>query len=207
MGKLQAERKFLEQQKLKVTGKRETKWEEDLIKTKIEKQKYFGGQAMTWNVVDNLYKDVEAEIFTFLEAFKDKSEIYRNHVEIWKILTAINYIVSKKNATIEELETGAMNCELFCERFSVLFPSQNITRKMHVLSCVLPRYVREGNVYKYLKILQKGENLHAVFNQLERRFINVKIRYVRYFLMLKEYYNMLKTDTSMFDKQKKKIEN
>ena len=147
---------------------------------------------MTWNVVDNLYKDVDAGKFTFLEALKDKPEIYRKHVEQWKILANINKIISKKNSSKEELEDGAKHCELFCEKYPVNFPFHNITRKMHVLSCVMPKFVRQGIFYKFLKIEQKAENLHCVFNNLERRFLYQKNKAKKYFLMLKEYENMLK---------------
>ena len=63
---------------------------------------------------------------------------------------------------------------------------------MHVLSCVMPKFVRQGTTYKFLKIEQKAENLHCVFNNIERHFLYQKNKAKRYFLMLKEYENMLK---------------
>ena len=88
------------------------------------------------------------------------------------------------------------------KKYPVNFPFHNITRKMHVLSCVMPKFVRQGTVYKFLKIEQKAENLHCVFNNLERRFLYQKNKAKRYFLMLKEYKNMLKKDNTLFEKKK-----
>ena len=65
-------------------------------------------------------------------------------------------------------------------------------------------FVRQGTVYKFLKIEQKAENLHCVFNNLERRFLYQKNKAKRYFLMLKEYDNMLKKDNTLFEKKKRK---
>ena len=65
-------------------------------------------------------------------------------------------------------------------------------------------FVRQGTVYKFLKIEQKAENLHCVFNNLERRFLYQKNKAKRYFLMLKEYENMLKKDNTLFEKKKRK---
>ena len=105
-----------------------------------------------------------------------------------------------KNPKQEDLETGAAQCELFCEIFPMKFPNHTISRKMHVLSCVVPHYVRQGVVFRYLKIEQKTENLHAIYNELERQFANVRNIAHRYFLMLKAYENKLKTDMSAFKK-------
>ena len=175
----------LQQKKINFTGKRETKWIDDLKKTKITTQKYFGGEAMTWNVVNNLYKNVKERKFTFLQALRDKPEIYRQHVELWKILARIDEIVSMKNPSTEQLEEGAGLCELICELFPVFFPKENITRKMHVLSFVLPSNLREGTVYKFLKIEQKSENLHVDLNQAEKNYLTTKNHAQRLFSMLK----------------------
>ena len=88
--------------------------------------------------------------------------------------------------------------------YPVNFPFHYITRKMHVLSCVMPKFVRQGTTYKFLKIEQKAENLHCVFNNIERRFLYQKNKAKRYFLMLKEYENMLKKDNTLFEKKTRK---
>ena len=87
-----------------------------------------------------------------------------------------------------------------CTLRPVLFPDESITRKQHVVSFVLPKYIREGKIYKYMKILErKSENLHCVFNALERKFVSAVNQAKRFFFMLREYEHRLKTDISMFD--------
>ena len=76
-----------------------------------------------------VYKDIEADNFTFLEAIKDKPEIYMKHKRIYTILANVNKTISTKNATQDELEEGARNCELFGEIYPVLFPEETISRK------------------------------------------------------------------------------
>ena len=56
---------------------------------------------------------------------------------------------------------------------------------MHVLSFVLPKYVLDGTVYKFLKIEQKAENLHVALNNAERNYLNTKNHATRLFSMLK----------------------
>ena len=62
-------------------------------------QKYFGGEGLTWNAIDLVYKDIDAGKFTFLEAIKDHPDIYMKHKRIYTILANVNKAISKKNAT------------------------------------------------------------------------------------------------------------
>ena len=81
-------------------------------------------------------------------------------------------------------------CEKFTEVFPVLFPSNHITRKMHVLSIVAPKQIREqGSVYRMMKIEQQGEKLHKKLNDLDRQFGNIKNKSKRFFYMLRELEN------------------
>ena len=68
-------------------------------------------------------------------------------------------------------------------------------------------HVREGSVYKFLKIEHKIENLHHIFNKIETNFLSVKNRAYRYFLMIREYENMVKTDQSLFEQISRNIWN
>ena len=94
------------------------------------------------------------------------------------------------NANREQIEDAATKCEKFTAAFPMLFPQNNITRKMHALSIVLPRQIRkDGIFYKMLKIEQMGESLHQKLNTLETRYANVRPKSKRYFLMLQELEN------------------
>ena len=54
------------------------------------------------------------------------------------------------------------------------------------------KQIREqGLVYKILKLVESGENLHHKLNKLERQYNNVTNRSERMFSMIKEYKNSL----------------
>ena len=63
--------------------------------------------------------------------------------------------------TSEEKFFASENLKKFTNRFPILFPNQNITRKMHILSFVLPNLVENDKsdnlCHKYLKVEQAGE--------------------------------------------------
>ena len=74
----------------------------------------------------------------------------------------------------------------------MLFPEENLTRKMHILGIIAPRQIRRENIaYKMLKIEQCGEALHQKWNTLERRYASISNRSERFFQMLQEYENNL----------------
>ena len=48
---------------------------------------------------------------------------------------------------------------------------QNISRKQHCVSLILPEIIRrENGIYKYLKVEQEGERIHKRLNDLVRKF-------------------------------------
>ena len=111
------------------------------------------------------------------------------------ILTDVDEIISNRNPSPEDLEFGASQSEKFCAVYPINFPSESITRKMHVLSFVIPRHIRSGSAYRYLKIEQKGENLHCELNKLERELLSIKNVPSRYLMMIKKVENKLKATT------------
>ena len=75
-------------------------------------------------------------------------------------MTKVDTLLSQPNEkTVEQRKEAAHAYEQFTKRFPVLF-NRNMTRKMHVLSCVLPSDIREtGDYYKYLTQLSDRELL------------------------------------------------
>ena len=125
-----------------------------------------------------------------MDCLRDRPAIYRKYKTIWDILSNAKKGFSQKNATKGELEETAKICEKFTEVFPMLFPSNHITRKMHVLSIVAPKQIREqGAVYKMMKIEQQGEKIHKQLNDLDRQFGNIRNKAKRFFYMLRELEN------------------
>ena len=112
---------------------------------------------------------------------------------VLKLLMILHLVKSNyRTTTTEQLEKTAVECAKFTNIFPVLFPEENITRKMHVLSIVAPKQIKEQKLaYKMFKVEQMGESIHKTFNELERRFANQFNKSQQYYLMLREYENLL----------------
>ena len=69
---------------------------------------------------------------------------------------------------------------------------------MHILSIIGPRQIREdGDFFKYLKLEQAIERAHHELNELEKQYECVKNKSEKYFLMIKSYKNLQKTDQNI----------
>ena len=77
-------------------------------------------------------------LLTFLEG---KEEKHKKHLKIWNIIVNIDSFFSTPSPTQEQAENGAQLCESFGEFYPVYFPKNNLTRKMHSLSYVFPRFI------------------------------------------------------------------
>ena len=119
-------------------------------------------------------------------------------MKLFTILTNIDTLLTKSGEkTPEERELTAQACEEFGKFFPVNF-KRSLTRKMHVISYVAPQQIRnEGDFFKYLKLEQEIERAHHVLNILERRFEAVKNKAVKYFLMIRAFKNLQKSDFSI----------
>ena len=139
----------------------------------------------------------------FLEPINDKINLYNNHKTIFNILSNINTSVSTKNASKDVLEKGAKECIKLGESFPVLFPSESITRKQHVVTFVLPKFLRSGTCYKFLKIEQMCEYLHCLYNGYESSRKNIKYRGRRFFRCIRLNENAMKTGRHKLEKRLK----
>ena len=145
---------------------------------------------MVGNVEMKFHEEILSGNYGFLDCLNDRRAIQLKYKKIWDILSNAKKGFSQKNATKAQLEATAKVCETFTEVFPMLFPSYNITRKMHVLSIVAPKQIREqGAVYKMMKIEQQGEKIHKQLNDLDRQFGNIKNKAKRFFYMLRELEN------------------
>ena len=166
----------------------------------VHPEAYFGGEV---ELVGNMrhkilvdFREGNNSLLTFLEG---KEEKHKKHLKIWNIIVNIDSFFSTPSPTQKQAKNGAQLCESFGEFYPVYFPKNNLTRKMHSLSYVFPRFIREQNIcYKMLKLEQEGERLHHVLNEIERRYENIKKQPLRYFYMLLEYENFKKCDMSIF---------
>ena len=86
----------MEDERLKIKGIREEKLDQTWVEMKVEQGKYFGGEALTWSVVEKVYKDILCGKFSFLEPIKDQKNLYDNHKTIFSILANVHKVISTK---------------------------------------------------------------------------------------------------------------
>ena len=95
----------------------------------------------------------EDEIIT---CFDKHNEIKERFEKLWRILSNCFKYFSTKNLS---------DLKKFTKVFPFLFPERPLTRKMHVFSLVLPKYIRKYKIpCKILKLEQETEHLHHVLN-------------------------------------------
>ena len=76
---------------------------------------------------------------------------------------------------LEEFDEDDINmikktCEKWGEYWPKAFPHKNISPKGHIISIVLPKSVEYlRSFYRFYKLEQKGEEIHSVLNDLERK--------------------------------------
>ena len=61
-------------------------------------------------------------------------------------------------------------CEKWGRHWPVDFPNNNITPKCHILTFVIPKVISETrSFFRFYKVEQKGESIHADFNDIDRK--------------------------------------
>ena len=72
---------------------------------------------------------------------------------------------------------------------------------MHILSCVLPKQIREQKmVHIMLKVEQEGERLNKVLNEIETKLVHITNKPARYFQMIRDLENKILSDQTYFEK-------
>ena len=86
---------------------------------------------------------------------------------VWAVLANLNAYISKPVLDHSEF---AFECEKLGSFIPMFFPTQNVTRKLHIVSYVLPKIIRSDTskniCYEYMKFEQGGERLHAILNKI-----------------------------------------
>ena len=190
---------------IQLMGSHETCLKRNLDYLGVEPNAFFGGEVDLvgnyWHKILVDYREGKKSVLAFLE---NNVELYKKHDEVWEIISKIDKFFSTPSPSPDEAEKGATLCEEFGETFPVNFPERQITTKIHTLSFVFPKFIREQNIcYKMLQLEQGGERLHAILNRIEKKLENISNPSTRYWLLLKEYENLRRSDLSIFAKTKR----
>ncbi len=143
---------------------------------------------------------------------KEMPEKAKNYLILYKILANVWMTLRINNNKIddEDLTELVYHCEAWSKKLPVLFPERNVTRKGHTLSFHVPQYlIKYKTFYRYYKLEQAGESIHATMNRLMRRLANVTPKSRRLWKIIEHFEMMngvnkdnLKTRTRAPNKQK-----
>ena len=79
-------------------------------------------------------------------------------------------------------------CEDWGRNWQKDFPHRNITPKGHDLVFVIPEFIkRSRSFYRYYKIEQKGESIHAELNDIERKIWSIRNEEERHWQYIERY--------------------
>ena len=143
-----------------------------------------------------IYKNFLKGESKLIDMFKCFPELHKNLKELFTIVSKNHEYFGKPSTTANEKAAAAENAALFTKKMPFYFPEVPITRKMHVMAFVISPLIAKDKTpnicYKYLKLEQMGERLHAIWNLLHRtRFFSVRNGNERLKQMFLEYENSL----------------
>ena len=167
--KLQAECDSFRSKFDSVVGEREKRLSDSLDQMGVIRQSYHGNVF-----VGNHCKKILQNFHLLTEVVRDQEEMFNNFNEIFTIFRDIQRLMSANRfLTFDEIEKLNDLCINFGNRFPVLFPNRNLTRKMHELIFTVPRFVRKFKTLGKLSE-EEGESLHAAVNQELRQLACVR---------------------------------
>jgi hypothetical protein len=197
--------KEMKNRNVQIMGKYENKLEQASEKLGLKSEVYHGGDAMVGNTVAKIFKDVGRDDSVLLEVFEDQPDLQNKFQSIWTILSTCFTYVSKPNLTDEENESLAQEMEKFTFLFPIHFPEENITRKMHVFSMVLPWYVRKYKMaHLMLKLEQLTESMHNKLNTAENLNRNIRNAGHRLLNCIRDIENRKHCDLNLFQSRKRR---
>ena len=194
---LKASLKLVEQKKLNKMGEAEKSLEDNLKKLKVKGEVYFGVDNFVGNSMHKIYKNFYNQESILIDNFKEENqELFSKLLHLWTLLSNLHFFFAKPVTTSEEKETATKEAKEFTKLFPIYFPEQSITRKIHILGFVIPKFIREDTsdniCHKFLKIEQAGERVHNVWNTLtRRRFFAIKDKKMKLKSIFMEYENSL----------------
>ena len=137
----------------------------------------------------------------------NKPDRANKYLQLFKVLANVWMTMRIPNEKLddEDLQEITNYCQEWSKLLPVLFPERNITQKGHVLSIHIPQYLAKyRSFYRYYKLEQMGESIHAKMNMLMRRLAPVRPNSRRLWKIIEHYEMMNKVDQKHLEKRKKK---
>lgn len=134
--------------------------------------------------------DARGGKFELLKCIESDSQLHAKFVRTFSTLANASDIFKLpiENYDEECLAQVKSICEEWGKLWTVEFPHRNMTPKGHILSFVLPKIAEEwGTFYRFYKVEQKGESIHADMNDIARKTWCVRKKEDRLWKLIERY--------------------
>ena len=152
--------------------------------------RYHGGELQGkqfQKLLDNARGDAE---YKLLECIAEEKT---NHEKFKKAIKILADISDALKMPLEEFDGDDIKMiRELCEEWGKFWPKEfshrNITPKGHILSFVLPQIVAKlKTFYRFYKVEQKGEEIHAELNDIDRKAWVMKNKEARLWTLIYRY--------------------
>ena len=178
----------LEQNENEMSGPRQNILKESM-KVLGDIARFHGGE-LQGKQVQKLLDDARNETFNILECINDCKDIKDKFVRAFTTLANISDILKLPVETFNDEEVSMIKkvCEDWGRQWPVDFPKRNLTPKGHILIFTVPKIIEEKRMfYRYYKVEEKGEAIHAEFNDIERKVWAIKNTEDRMWKFIEKY--------------------
>ena len=127
-------------------------------------------------------------------------------MKLFKVLASVWTTLRMPNDNLDEEDISEIvnYCQEWGKLLPTLFPERSVTRKGHALSIHVPEYLKKyKSYYRYYKLEQMGESIHAQMNNIARRFAPVRPKSMRLWRIVEQYEMSNHVDKSLLAKRKR----
>jgi hypothetical protein len=128
------------------------------------------------------------------------------YMKLFKVLANVWTTLRMPNDHLddEDISEIVKYCQEWGKLLPTLFPERSITRKGHALSIHIPEYLEKfKSYYRYYKLEQMGESIHAKMNNIGRKFAPIRPKSRRLWKIVEQYEMSNHVDKSLLAKRKK----
>ena len=171
-----------------VSGPRQRLMKEAMVKLG-DIARYHGGD-LQGKQVQKLLDDAREETFEILKSIEDDQQAHNKFSRALSILANASDALKTTDQGYDEHDLHMIR--MICEEWGKIWPNsfteRNITPKGHILSFVIPKSCEElKTYYKFYKVEQKGEAIHASMNDIDRKAWVIKNEGARLWKLVERY--------------------
>ena len=171
-----------------ITGPKQRMLKEAMLKLG-DVARYHGGD-LQGKQVQKMLDDARDETFEILKCVEDEADIHEKFKNGLTILANISDALKITDEKFDDhgLEMIKQICQDWGKLWPVSFTERNITPKGHILSFVIPKTCEKFRTfYRFYKVEQKGESIHADLNDLERKAWVIKNKEAKLWKLIEGY--------------------